>query len=60
MSAFDSKSYDEDTNLLRIGVGNNLRQITNYLDDKGVTLPSGQCYKVGIGGHGKKNQISKN
>ncbi len=50
MSGIDQMSFDKNTKILTVGPGAKLRQINDFLLERGRVLPAGSCAGVGIGG----------
>lgn len=58
----DWGDYDTETGLLRVGISHSLLEFNTKLKDKGLFMPTGQCYDVHVGGHaqtGGYGQLSR-
>ncbi len=60
--AYNDWDYDAETGLLRVGVSHSLQELSTKLREKGLFMPTGQCYDVHVGGHaqtGGYGQLSR-
>lgn len=60
--AYNDWEYDAETGLLRVGISYSLKELNVKLGEKGLFMPTGQCYNVHIGGHaqtGGYGQLSR-
>lgn len=60
--AYNDWDYDAKTGLLRVGISHSLQELNTKLREKGLFMPTGQCYDVHVGGHaqtGGYGQLSR-
>jgi len=60
--AYNDWDYDAETGLLRVGISHSLQELNTKLREKGLFMPTGQCYDVHVGGHaqtGGYGQLSR-
>jgi len=49
--AYNEWNYDAQTGLLRLGISYSLLEFNTKLKEAGLSMPTGQCYNVHVGGH---------